>query len=91
MNVYKIARLSLIRVFNFNMLRALVLTIFRRKLAAKLQETEEELSAALSKANNAEKAKTRLAAELEDANIDLEKVKFDMILKNISDSYNKML
>ena len=78
MNVYKIARLSLIRVFNFNMLRALVLTIFRRKLAAKLQETEEELSAALSKANNAEKAKTRLAAELEDANIDLEKVKFDM-------------
>ena len=60
------------------MLRALVLTIFRRKLAAKLQETEEELSAALSKANNAEKAKTRLAAELEDANIDLEKVKFDM-------------
>lgn len=48
--------------------------IFRRKLAAKLAETEEELAAALSKANAAEKAKQRLAGEVEDLNVELDKV-----------------
>lgn len=46
----------------------------RRKIAAKLAETEEELAAALSKANSAEKAKQRLAGEVEDLNVELDKV-----------------
>ena len=46
----------------------------RRKMAAKLAETEESLQAALTKAASAEKAKNRLNSELEDAIIDLEKV-----------------
>lgn len=46
----------------------------RRKLAAKLAETEEALAAAQSKANSAEKAKQRLAGEVEDLNVELDKV-----------------
>ena len=51
-----------------------IFSYFRRKLAAKLAETEEELAAALSKANSAEKAKQRLAGEVEDLNVELDKV-----------------
>lgn len=43
-------------------------------MAAKLQETEEALNAALVKAQSAEKSKNRINGELEDALIDLEKV-----------------
>ena len=46
----------------------------RRKMVAKLQETEEALSVALTKAASSEKTKNRLNGELEDALIDLEKV-----------------
>ena len=58
----------------------------RRKLAAKLAETEEELAAALSKANSAEKAKQRLAGEVEDLNVELDKVcdiEHDSIIKEM--------
>lgn len=43
-------------------------------MLAKLQETEEALSAALVKAQSSEKSKNRINGELEDALIDLEKV-----------------
>lgn len=62
--------------------------IFRRKLAAKLQETEEELASALSKASSAEKAKNRLAGELEDAMIDLEKVTISKIYNDVNSNSN---
>ena len=47
----------------------------RRKLTQKLTESEEALSSASQKASSAEKAKNRLNSELEDALIDLEKVR----------------
>lgn len=46
----------------------------RRKLTAKLVETEELLGQFQVRASNAEKAKNRLNAELEDAVLDLERV-----------------
>jgi uncharacterized protein YlxW (UPF0749 family) len=75
----------------YSLVPALILYIsphFRRKIAAKLAETEEELAAALSKANSAEKAKQRLAGEVEDLNVELDKVRdmdllnYDAILKS---------
>jgi len=47
----------------------------RRKLQAKLNEAEEALSTLESKYSSLEKTKAHIAAELEDVNLDLEKVK----------------
>ena len=46
----------------------------RRKLQAKLKEQEEAHSSLESKYGSLEKTKARIAAELEDVNLDLEKV-----------------
>ena len=47
----------------------------RRKLTSKLQETEEAYNTAAQKASSTEKARKRMEGELEDALIDLEKVR----------------
>ena len=47
---------------------------FRRKLTNQMKELEEALSAAQSKHSSLEKTKNRIAAELEDVSLDLEKV-----------------
>lgn len=47
----------------------------RRKLQAKVNEAEEALSNLESKYSSLEKTKAHIAAELEDVNLDLEKVK----------------
>ena len=49
-------------------------TSFRHKLQAKLKEAEESLEAAQSKYSSLEKTKNHIASELEDLNLDLEKV-----------------
>lgn len=46
----------------------------RRKLQNKLKEIEEALTNAEQKYSSMEKTKVRIAAELEDLNLDLEKV-----------------
>ena len=47
---------------------------YRRKLQSKLNETEESLRNLETKYSSLEKTKARIAAELEDVNLDLEKV-----------------
>ena len=47
----------------------------KRKMGAKLAETESQLEAAHSKCNSLEKAKNRLQGELEDVMIEVERVK----------------
>lgn len=47
---------------------------FRHKLQAKLKEAEETLEALQTKYSALEKTKARIAAELEDLNLDMEKV-----------------
>ena len=49
-------------------------TYYRRKLQAKLNEAEESLRNLETKYSGLEKTKARIAAELEDINLDLEKV-----------------
>ena len=49
---------------------------FRRKLTIKLKEAEEALSALEAKYTSLDKTKKRISDELEDLNLDLEKVKF---------------
>ena len=56
------------------------LALSRKKLTAKVQEMEEALQAAELKAQSMEKAKNRMNGELEDLNIDLEKVKLLLCL-----------
>ena len=46
----------------------------RRKLTIKLKESDEALSAVEAKHSSLEKTKKRIADELEDLNLDLEKV-----------------
>ena len=46
----------------------------RRKLQQRLTEAEESLANTESKYSSMEKTKARIAAELEDVNLDLEKV-----------------
>lgn len=46
---------------------------FRKKLAARLQEAEEEVETAQAKASSLEKTKMRLLGEIEDLTIDLER------------------
>ena len=46
----------------------------KRKLNAKLQDTESQLESALGKAASAEKANQRLRGELEDLTIEVERV-----------------
>ena len=46
----------------------------RRKLQAKLKELEEALAASETKYSALDKTKARMASELEDMNLDLEKV-----------------
>ena len=53
----------------------------RRKMQAKLNEAEESLRNLESKYSSLEKTKARIAAELEDVNLDLEKVS---LLKEVS-------
>ena len=45
----------------------------KRKLNARLQDTEQQLEAALSKANSLEKAKSRISGELEDLMLEVER------------------
>ena len=47
---------------------------FRRKMTMHLKEMEESLAGAQSKLASMEKTKNRIASELEDVNLDLEKV-----------------
>ena len=51
------------------------LFIPRRKLQNKLKESDEALSELQAKYSSLEKAKHHMAAELEDLNLDLEKVR----------------
>lgn len=46
----------------------------RRKLQQKLKDSDEALSELQTKYSSQEKAKNHMAAELEDVNLDLEKV-----------------
>ena len=48
----------------------------RRKLTAKLQEMQEQLDAANGRVGSLEKAKQRLSQELEDAQVDADRVSF---------------
>ena len=50
------------------------LTSLRRKVVAQMKEMEESLATAQSKLASMEKTKNRIASELEDVNLDLEKV-----------------
>ena len=58
----------------------MVHSFFRRKLNNKLKETEEALATAEQKYSSTEKTKVRMAAELEDLNLDLEKVSSNRII-----------
>lgn len=49
-------------------------SLLRRKLQNRLKEAEEALAAADAKYSSLDKTKNRLAAELDDLNLDLEKV-----------------
>ena len=51
---------------------------FRHKLLLKVKEAEEALEALQSKYSALDKTKSRIAAELEDLNLDLEKVRSQM-------------
>ena len=50
------------------------LVLCRRKLMIRLAQVEEELSTALSKNGSLEKTKARLTGEVEDLQLDLERV-----------------
>ena len=50
------------------------ISLLRRKLQNRLKEAEEALAAADAKYSTLDKTKNRLAAELDDLNLDLEKV-----------------
>lgn len=50
-------------------------SLFRRKLQNKLKEAEEALATSDSKYAALDKTKTRIATELEDLHLDLEKVR----------------
>ena len=50
------------------------LKIYRQKLTAKVKETEEALEDLQNKYSTLDKTKARIAAELEDLNLDIEKV-----------------
>ena len=52
----------------------LLLFYYRKKLAIRLQEAEEQTENALAKCASLEKTKVRLTNELEDLNVDLERV-----------------
>lgn len=58
--------------------------ICRRKLQAKLNEAEESLRNLESKYSSLDKTKARIAAELEDVNLDLEKVNNTWINKYLT-------
>ena len=48
----------------------------RRKLQSQLKDIQEQLSASEAKYSSMEKTKNRIAAELEDVTLDLEKVQY---------------
>ena len=54
--------------------KLIMLTLCRKKLAIRLQEAEEQTENALAKCASLEKTKVRLTNELEDLNVDLERV-----------------
>ena len=51
-----------------------LILIHRKKLAIRLQEAEEQTENAMAKCASLEKTKVRLTNELEDVNVDLERV-----------------
>lgn len=53
--------------------------LLRRKLQAKVQEMQEALDAANNRIGSLEKARIHLAQELEDAQLDADKVSCDFI------------
>ena len=50
---------------------------FRRKLQNQIKDLEESLTGMESKCSSLEKTKNRIATELEDVNLDLEKVVYE--------------
>ena len=65
----------------------ILLVNYRKKLAIRLQEAEEQTENALAKCASLEKTKVRLTNELEDANIDLERVNLPLDLSNLLCSF----
>ena len=57
-----------------NEVSTIFFSLLRRKLQNRLKEAEEALAAADAKYSTLDKTKNRLAAELDDLNLDLEKV-----------------
>ena len=53
--------------------RYIFVQIFRKKLAIRLQEAEEQVEAMQAKASSLDKTKNRLQSEIEDLTIDLER------------------
>ena len=62
------------------MLRLCFGPFVRRKLQQRLTEAEETLGTTESKYSSLEKTKARIAAELEDINLDLEKVNYHVLV-----------
>ena len=58
---------------------------FRKKLAIRLQEAEEQTENALAKCASLDKTKIRLQNEVEDLTIDIERVRF---MENTQDLYS---
>jgi len=59
----------------------------KRKLMAKIQETEAQLETALGKAANFDKNNKRLKAELEDLTIEVERVCFHLLLRIVASCF----
>ena len=57
----------------------------KRKMNAKLQDLEEQLEAAQSRASQLEKTKTRLQGELEDTMVEVDRVRFLMSSRPLFD------
>ena len=67
----------LMNKYNFRTFIVHILLVnLRHKMQARLKETEEALESLQAKYSALDKTKARIAAELEDLNLDIEKVNF---------------
>lgn len=60
-----------------------IFLLFRHKLQSKAKEAEEALEALQAKYSALDKTKNRIAAELEDLNLDLEKVAISIAFSHL--------
>lgn len=64
------------------------ITKFRRKISARLQELQEQLEQANAKILSLDKARQRLLGELDDAQVDVERVWAPWAIFSASDIHN---